>query len=100
MSITGDDFPEDERFFWFVRRVNKYIDRYSFLPDGEEKIFMVGFIEDEDWYQKRNLFKIYDKYTPTILQRQISWEETRLQLNRLNEDDLLYQRLIYEYCHN
>ncbi len=95
---TIENFIEDQQFVWFIKRVNKYSERYSFLPDGERKIRIDD--EQEGWYKKYSVYKIYDKYTPTIISQDEAWEATILYINRLNEDDLLYQRLIYEYCYN
>lgn len=89
-----NDSDHDEQFFWFVRRINKYRNRYDFMPDGE---IIKNMTRIEGWSRIIPVYKVYDKYSPTIIARNLDWEDTCRIINVLNNEDIAYQRAIYEY---
>lgn len=99
----SDTFNDEDKFYWFVKRVNKYTTRYDFLPDGHvEKVIEDETDEDGELFVAftERLYKVYDKYSPNVVIEKINWEQTKILIDRLLEEDLAYQRAIYDYCHN
>lgn len=99
MEFINDTFSNEDQFSWFIKRVNKYNVRYDYLPDGATQE-QIDVDDDGEMYIvfKDRLYKIYDKYTPTIIARKLSGDELRILLRALNDEDIIYQQLIYDYC--